>query len=293
MAYRGLERIKNELQAETAFSEWVPPPDAERYIRNYAELEYDVILVHDFLMGDSMYKVAKDYPDIKFIWAGGFYGYFKEPLPNIYYFQSYPQEAAYLAGWLSAGMSKSGIVGIVNAYPVPTLTATAEGFKLGVRAYNEKHGTNVKMMEIYTYDWEDTGKAKEAAISHIDAGADVIFGSGDSMVFGVSEACKERNVWQVGGIGDQHTLSPNTILTSVIWRIDNMYIDLIKKILDGTISSTTTYTYGMAAAGAELAPYYALEEKIPKALRDEIKQLTDDIIAGKLTVPFVTEQTPA
>ncbi|MFQ6032887.1 MAG: BMP family ABC transporter substrate-binding protein, partial [Candidatus Zixiibacteriota bacterium] len=47
MAYHGLEAIEKEFDVETAYSEWVPPPDAERYIRDYADLGYNVIFVHD------------------------------------------------------------------------------------------------------------------------------------------------------------------------------------------------------------------------------------------------------
>jgi basic membrane protein A len=292
MAYRGLEAINKTYGFAIAYSEWVSPPDAERVIREYAMLGYNIILVHDFLMGEAMFRVAKDFPNISFVWSGGYYGYWKEPAPNVYYWQLMTHEGGYLAGWLAAGMTKSGIVGIVNAYPVPTLTASAEGFKQGVKGYNQKHGTNVKIKEIYTYDWEDAGKAREAALSLIDAGADVIFGSGDGMVFGVAQAVKERNVWEIGGIGDQHSLAPHNILTSLIWNVSVPFIDICGKILNGTASSVTTYRYGLKEKGVGLAPYYILENKIPQKLKDEIQTVAKAIVAGEIKVEFITTPTP-
>lgn len=292
MAYHGLERIKDELGYETAYSEWVAPPDAETYIRSYATDGFNVILVHDFLMGDAMFKVAKDYPDIKFIWSGGFYGYWDEPAPNVYYWQILTHEGGYLAGWLAAGMTKAGIVGLVNAYPAPTLTASAEGFKQGVEGYNEAHGTNVRMLETYTYDWEDAAKAKETVISEVEMGADIIFCSGDHMVYGAAEACKELGVWYIGGIGDQRPLAPDVTITCLLWRVDNVFVDFLPKVLDGTVFSNTTYYYGLAEGGVELSPYDNFESIIPQELKNEIEQVSEDIKAGVIEVEFRTEPTP-
>jgi len=292
MAYHGLERIESELGYTTSYAEWVSPPDAETFIRSYASDGYTVILVHDFLMGDAMFKVAEDYPDVKFVWSGGYYGYWEEPAPNVYYWMQRTHEGGYLCGWLAAGMTEVGTVGLVNAYPAPTLLASAEGFKQGVEGYEEEHGTTVTMMEIYTYDWEDAAKAKEAALSQIDLGADLIFCSGDHMVYGAAEACKDREVWYIGGIGDQHTLAPDVTLTSLLWRVDNVLVDIVPKILDGTVNCNTTYFYDLKNGGIELAPYYDLESDISQALRNEIEQVAADIKAGLIEVEFREEITP-
>ena len=55
-------------------------------------------------------------------------------------------EAAYLGGYLAAGMSKTGTVGTFGGIQIPTVTVFMDGFADGVDKYNADNGTDVKLL---------------------------------------------------------------------------------------------------------------------------------------------------
>jgi basic membrane protein A len=280
MAYKGLMMAKKDFDIDVAYSEMVAVADAERVIRDYAAAGYNLIWVHDFLMGDALFKVAKDFPNVAFVWGCGYKG----QEPNVAYADAYPHEAAYLAGMLAAGMSKTNKIGIVAAYDIPILISVVHSFKEGAKALKPE----ITVFETWTMDWEDASKAKEAALSQIDAGADVILSLGDGMGYGVIDACKERRVWVIGAQVDQHERAPDLMLTSILWGQEYNIYNAIKDYIEGNFKPNKFYVQSISRGGPGLAPYGELEKVIPSDLRDKIKKAEEDIRAGRLVIERVT-----
>src|SRR5665648_1006711 len=63
-------------------------------------------------------------------------------------------QAAFLAGYLSAGYSTTGKVGTFGGAPIPTVTIFMDGLKQGVDYYNEIKGTAV---EVVGWQGDDQG----------------------------------------------------------------------------------------------------------------------------------------
>ena len=103
------------------------------FIRDYASKGYDLVICHSSLAKDAIMNTARDYPEIMFLWTDG-----DTVTDNIAVIVPMAQEAAYLAGILAAGMSKTGTVGIVGSIDIPSTHRVHEGFKLGVKAANPK-----------------------------------------------------------------------------------------------------------------------------------------------------------
>ena len=55
-------------------------------------------------------------------------------------------EAAFLAGYLAAGTTKTGVVATYGGVLFPTVTIFMNGFSAGVRAYNKDQGTDVQVL---------------------------------------------------------------------------------------------------------------------------------------------------
>ena len=55
----------------------------------------------------------------------------------------------------------------------------------------------------------------------------------------------------------------------------------IKAVKDGTFKGGT-YVGTLENNGVGLAPFHEFEAKVPQTLKDELKQLAQDIIAGKI-----------
>ncbi|WP_350226746.1 BMP family lipoprotein [Naasia aerilata] len=91
-------------------------------------------------------------------------------------------QASYLAGYLAAGVSKTGVVGTFGGGNQPPVTLFMDGFVDGVAKYNEAHGAQVKVLGwdkaaqdgVFTGDFENVNLGKTTAQGLIDQGADVI-----------------------------------------------------------------------------------------------------------------------
>ena len=55
-------------------------------------------------------------------------------------------EAAFLAGYLAAGTTKTGKVGTFGGINIPPVTIFMDGFYYGVQKYNADNGTNVEVL---------------------------------------------------------------------------------------------------------------------------------------------------
>ncbi len=61
-----------------------------------------------------MRRVAKDYPEIAFVFGSGL----GPSQPNLSVFDNWIHEPAYLSGMLAGSLSESGKIGVVGGYPV-------------------------------------------------------------------------------------------------------------------------------------------------------------------------------
>ena len=89
-------------------------------------------------------------------------------------------QAAFQAGYLAAGMSKSGKVGTYGAVPIPPVTIFMDGFKQGAEYYAEENGKDVEVVGwdgkngSFTGGFEANEKATNTARQILDQGADVV-----------------------------------------------------------------------------------------------------------------------
>ena len=109
-------------------------------------------------------------------------------------------QASYLAGYLAAGVSKTGVVATFGGGNQPPVTLFMDGFVDGVAKYNEVHGTAVRVLGwdkakqdgAFTGDFEDINKGKALSEGFIDQGADVILPVAGQVGEGAASAALER-----------------------------------------------------------------------------------------------------
>src|SRR5258708_33853354 len=80
--------------------------------------------------------------------------------------------------------------------------------------WGTKAGAQVTIL--YIKDMEDAAEAKEAALSLIAQGADVITGKLNAAETGLVQAAKEKNVFVTGRGFDQTKIAPDLGLTNII-----------------------------------------------------------------------------
>src|SRR5690606_24569475 len=127
-------------------------------------------------------------------------------------------EAAFLAGYLSAGYSEAGKVGTFGGMEFPTVTIFMDGFKQGVDHYNKENGASVQVIGwdgktgSFTGGFEANQDAKTVAKNILDQGVDVIMPVGGPIYQSALQAITEsgRDVALIGVDADLYETDPTT-----------------------------------------------------------------------------------
>ena len=280
--YNAAQVLNSEYGHEVDFKDDVHIPDIETTLRNYANKDYDLIIAQGFEWGDPAVKVGKDYPNTKFVVFTGLAN-----STNVASIFPKQQEGAYLLGALAAMMSKTGVIGFIGGERYPNLLNIFEGYKQGARDIN----ANVQVLETYLDDWDNSTKGKEAALSQINDGADLLLHVADTSGHGVIQAAKEKGVYALGAISDQNKLASNTVLTSFVLDVEKAFDQAVKMVQTGNFSGQIFKPGLEAGKGASgdgiiyLAPFHSLEDKVPEDVKVKLEELKQGIINGTIIVP--------
>lgn len=276
--YNGLMKAKEKYgdRIKVDYTEKVADADWERVLRDYASNGYELIFSHYTIMGEATANAARAFPNSWFVWTDGW-----PPIEqNMVVITPLAHEASYLAGILAGGMTKAGKIGVVGGMNVPSTYRAYYAFKLGVESVNPT--AEIKL--VWVGSFLDIGGGYDAAISLIDAGCDIIVGNGDSQNVGVRTAAIARNVWYIGGVGDESEYAPAICLGSVLWGLENAPAHLIGLALEGKLEPGKFYEYGLKE-GSDFVYNPKLIDKIPTEIKNKIDSTRQDIINGTFTVP--------
>jgi len=287
-ALKGQTDAEAELGITTA---QVESTGDEQYADNINQLiqqSCNEITTVGFLLGDATLAAAKKNPDVDFAIVD--FAYDKAPanLKGLIYATEQP---SFLAGYLAAGSSESGIVGTFGGLPIPSVTAFMEGFKQGVERYNEDNGTDVQLLGwdgkdgSFTEDFEDKTKGQSVGEQLIGQGADILFPVAGPAGLGGLQAAKDagaKGIW-VDTDGYESTEYGDILLTSVAKGMDVSVTEAIKESLEGTFSNEL-FVGTLENGGVGLAPYHDFDSVIPQELKDKIEELKAGIIDGSITV---------
>jgi len=260
---------KTLAYVETAYTESVAPPDVERVIRDYAQKGYKVIFTTSFEFMDPTLEAAKDFPNVIFEHCSGY-----KTAKNVGTYFGRIHEAAYLSGLVAGKMTQKNKLGFVAAHPIPEVIRNINSFTRGVREVNAQATVGV----VWTGSWYDPAKEKEAALSLIDAGADVIAQHQDSPAS--LEAAKERQVYSVGYNNDMSQFNPQGFLTAPVWNWGPFYVETVKSVKEGTWKSDS-YWGGFESGIVDIAPY---GKAVPQEVRDFVDKRKQEIKEGKFKV---------
>ncbi len=255
---------------ETAYSENVPEgAPCEKIIRDYIHKGYKVIFGTSFGFMDSMYNVAKDYPNVIFEHCSG---YKIRKNMGTYFGRMY--QADYLSGLVAGMMTKSNYIGFVAPFPIPEVVREIDSFTLGAREVNPK----VEVHVIWTNSWFNPVKERSAAETLIANGADIIVSGCDSPAS--IEAAKKAHLHAIGYDRDNHDKFPKTLLTSRIWHWGVFYVKTLKEIHNGTWHATQ-YWGGLKDGIISLGKFGT---DVPKKVIEYVKKREQQIKDGTFKV---------
>ena len=201
------------------------------------------------------------------------------------------QYGAFLAGVLAGLMTKTGKIGAVYAFPFPALTRQPEGFELGAKCVNSK----VQFVQKQTGSFTDAALARAAASSLIHDGADIVFAAVDQAVQGVVQAAAQapHKSYAIASYYDDHNLNPKVVLTSVLYNLQGVGYDLVKRLVKGQLPNHFYRSYNLKNAHVgELAPFYNLSSEVPASVKTTLAQIRAKILSGAIKIPDETQGTP-
>lgn len=205
-------------------------------------------------------------------------------------------QASFLAGYLAAGVSETGVVATFGGGNQPPVTLFMDGFVDGVARYNEVHGTDVRALGwnketqdgSFTGDFEDINKGKVLTEGFIDQGADVILPVAGQVGEGAAAAAVERDGVSIIWVdSDGYETLPAefrpVLLTSVLKNTQQAMVEIVGDVQEDRFTNES-YVGTLENGGVELAPYHDLESLVPPELQGELEGIRQAIIAGELVV---------
>jgi len=172
-------------------------------------------------------EVAKKYPDVIFLHAGGLWTEGKHP-KNVGSYFGYIDEGQYLNGVIAGYTTKTKKLGFIAAKPIPQVLRNVNAFTLGARSVNPSIVTTV----VFTGDWSMPVAEANAANSLIDQGADVLTMHVDSPKV-IVQTAEKRGVYVTGYHADQSALAPKGYLTGAEWNWPEVYKRFVESMKNG------------------------------------------------------------
>jgi basic membrane protein A and related proteins len=289
-SHDGLENAAATYGVQTAEAESNDPSQFKDNIDSLVNEDCDSITTVGFLLGDATLAAAKKNKDIDFSIVD--FAYEKAPA-NLKGLTFNTAEPSFLAGYLAAAKSESGVVGTFGGLNIPTVTIFMTGFVQGVNYYNEQNDGAVEVLGwdlekqdgSFTNDFEDKTAGQSLAETMIDQGADVIFPVAGPAGLGGLQAAQDNDVWGIWVDTDGCVSAAeycDSLLTSVVKGMDVAVTQAIADSAAGSFNNEL-YTGTLENGGVSLAPY-GPEADVDDELAAEIDDIKQQIIDGTIPV---------
>jgi basic membrane protein A len=298
-AYAGLTQAQDELGVEAAVLESQTQDDYGPNIQAFIDQGCDLIVTVGFLLGDATLAAAQDNPDQNFAIVDVDFFDFENSeditLPNATELTFATDQAAFLAGYLAAGMSESGVIGTFGGINIPPVTIFMNGFAAGILRYNQDNGTDVQLLGwdpaaqdgTFTGDFENQDNGRRVTEDFISEGADIILPVAGPVGLGAAAAAQDAGgvnlIWvDTDGCVSAEEYCP-LFLTSIMKNMNVAVFDQIAAVVDGSFEGGL-YTGTLENGGVGIAPFHEFESSVPAELATAITELQAGIIDGSVSV---------
>ncbi|MFA5663963.1 BMP family ABC transporter substrate-binding protein [Castellaniella sp.] len=257
-------------QVVTQIVEDVPEgADAERVIRDLAQQGNQLIFTTSFGYMNPTIKVARQFPDVKFVHSTGY-----KTAPNVATTNARFYQSRYMAGVLAGHKTDTNVVGYVGAYPIPEVLQGINAFTQGLRSVKPDAEVRVIMVN----SWFDPGKERDAALALLDQGADIVTHHTDSTA--TVQAAEERGKRAIAYHSDMQKFGPNAQLGAVTHHWGPYFTRTAQAVLDGAWQPDQVWG-GFKEGMVDLEGFGA---DVDDGLRAKLKAMEEAIASGQLKV---------
>jgi basic membrane protein A len=296
-SWAGLQAA-NKINKNIAIS-YVPSNSQNDYAPNLAAEQSKgcgTIIAVGGLMGDAVTAAAKKNPTQQYAEID-----FPSTAPNMYGLQYNTAQGGFLAGYLAAGMTKTGKVATYGGLNIPPVTIYMDGFWEGVQYYNQQYKKSVQVLGwnetkqkagTFANSFTDLNKGKQITQTFIGQGADIIFPVAGGTGLGSAAAAKSSNgkdtvIWvDTDGCVSAPTYC-SVFLTSVTKGLTSSVTKYALAVAGGAKLGGSNFVGTLANGGTGLAPYHDFDSKVPAGLKAQVTAVSKGIQSGaiKITSP--------
>lgn len=300
LGFEGLKKAAAELNVDYKEVESHAETDYASNLTNLVAEGCNLIVSVGFALSQATVESALANPDVEYVLIddaadNDFNG--EIDAPNIKPLLYDTAQAAFLAGYLAAGVSQTKNVGTYGGQPFDTVTIFMDGFAQGVEHYNEVHSDSVKV-----WGWDSTNPdagtftggfaagtdALNAANSLIGQNIDVLLPVGGPIYQSGAAAIRDsgRDIALIGVDADVFETDPSVadlLLTSIRKGMDVSVYEAVLAAGQGNFDPTA-YVGTLDNGGVGLADFHDWSSRVPSELAAEVDTLRQAIIDGDITV---------
>jgi basic membrane protein A len=278
----GLNKMKSQLGIKA-----IPlvSHSSSDYVPNYNSAVHqgaNLIIAAGFLLGDTVKKYAKQYPNIKFAITDdpvSAIGGYKNEIGITYA----TQEVGCLVGVLAAKEAqkmnggKAGTIGAVGGIKIPPVDSYIAGYQYCAN----KAVPGTKTITNYSNSFTDESACATVAQNEIGQGAQVVFQVAGLCGDGALKEASKLGKWGIGVDVDEYHVA-SKILTSATKKTDVGVETAIRLAEKGHWPGGKDITLDLKNHGVGVG---TISPTVPQAWKNLMNQYQSQIIAGKLTPP--------
>ncbi len=284
LANQGRLDAEKDLGVTTSVIESKKQEDYVPNLTTFAQQKYDLVISVGFLMTNATWKVAKQFPDVKFAIIDGAPANDKgdtENLPNVANLFFRENEAGYLVGVIAATMAKNKVgkathntVCSMGGIPIPPVDRFIAGYQDAVKTVSP----TTTILNGYSNDFVDQAKGKEVGLNHIGKGCDILFQVAGGSGLGYIAAAKEKGVYAIGVDADQADVAPGTVITSALKRVNKAVFEVTKSVKEKTYKPGDQFF----SASNDGVGYGKLDSAVPADAKAAADKALADIKSGAI-----------
>jgi basic membrane protein A len=284
LANEGRLQAEKDLKIETKVTESKQQADYIPNLTTYAQQGYDLVIAVGFLMVNQTWKVAKQFPNVKFAIVDGAPtddAGKVENLPNVANLLFAEQEAGYIVGVIAAEMAKNKVGKATNntvcsmgGIPIPSVDRWIAGYQHAVQTLSP----TTKILHGYSNDFVDQQKGKEVGLRHADQGCDIFFQVAGGSGLGYIQAAKEKGKYAIGVDKDQADVAPGTVITSALKRVNRAVFEASRSVKEAKFKSGDT----LFNSQNDGVGYGTLDAVVPASAKAAAEKALADIKAGTI-----------
>ena len=305
-AWAGLNSVKDAMGIEAKYVQSKADADYTPNVNSLVAEDCGIIVTVGFKLGDATRTASQANPEEKFAIVDENPDGDEEtkdvlePIDNVKPLLFNTAEAAYLGGYLAAGMTQTGTVGTFGGAKLPSVTIFMDGFVDGVAKYNEDNASDVEVLGwdkekqdgLFVGKFDAPTDGKNQATNMIQQGADIILPVAGGSGLGAAAAAQESG-------GEVAIIWVDTDGYASAPQYKEVFLTTVEKDVAGAVAlattdtvngaySNTAYVGTLANEGVGLAPYHDYESKVPAELTTKIEELKAQIIDGTIKVESVS-----